>query len=96
MVLGAPPDRLRIGARDGVEDKRFYDRPIAILKGAGTVSMGDHSVVRLAGGSFPRARTFGRPQASAFGPVKEVDLDPVWSFRVPVAARGGWATGTIM
>ncbi len=89
MDLDTPPDLLRIGARDGVEDVRFYDRPIAILEGAGTVSMGDHSVVRL--GEHPRARTFGRPQASAFGPVEEVDLDPVWSFRFPVA--DAWRVG---
>ncbi len=81
MRLATPPSYSRIGVRDGVHDKRFYDRPIAVLSGPGAVSMGDHAILRLSG--HPRARTFGKPASSAFGPIKPVDVDPEWEIRYP-------------
>ena len=81
MRLAAPPSLFRIGGRDGKPDPRAYDRPIAVLTGPGTVSMGDHAVLRLR--RHPRVRTFGKPEASAFGPVARLDVDDDWLIHYP-------------
>ncbi|MFL6024435.1 MAG: S41 family peptidase [Marmoricola sp.] len=83
MELAAPLDFWRVGAHDGSEDPRSYDEPIAILEGSGTVSMGDHAVTRLR--AHPLTRTFGRPEAAAFGPIDFVDVDPDWAIHYPFA-----------
>ncbi|MCK5377965.1 MAG: hypothetical protein KAJ78_01125 [Acidobacteria bacterium] len=56
----------------------YYDKPIAVLVGPGTVSNGDWETVRL--GLHPKARVFGKPTNGAFTPSDFPDLGGDWYF----------------
>jgi hypothetical protein len=81
MRRGTPPSFFVIDREDQKQDKRSYDHPIAVLTGPGAVSQGDHFALRLT--LHPRTRTFGKPTAAGFGPVRLLDLDPDWDALYP-------------
>jgi hypothetical protein len=56
----------------------FYDKPIAVLAGPGTVSNGDWETLRLR--LHPRARVFGKPTNGAFTPSDTPHLGDDWFF----------------
>jgi C-terminal processing protease CtpA/Prc len=73
----------------GEHIKPFYDGPIAVLTGPGSVSAGDFSALFLS--LHPKARTFGKGTASAFNfptqPLlgRDLDLGPDWFARIAEA-----------
>ncbi len=58
------------------EADSFYDRPIAVLTGPGTVSSGDHVVLRLM--FHPKTRFFGKSTNTAFSAAAQAYADDEW------------------
>jgi hypothetical protein len=56
----------------------FYDKPIAVLFGPGSVSNGDWESLRL--GFHPKVRTFGKATNGAFTSSNEPELGDDWFF----------------
>jgi len=58
------------------DPESYYDRPIAVLIGPGTVSAGDLHAQRLL--AHPRVRTFGKPSNGGFTLNDNPDYGPRW------------------
>jgi hypothetical protein len=84
----SPPNQAVIDMFDHHYDRAAYERPIAVLTGPNTVSVGDQVALRMT--FHPRARTFGKPTNGGFSftgalDVSRIDLGPGWSARYALA-----------
>jgi hypothetical protein len=70
-----PPDWFKLNG----DPANSYDRPIAVLVGPGSISMGDLAALLLA--HHPRAKLFGKPTSASFNSPDAHDARPDFFFR---------------